>query len=79
MILNLDRAAGAFVSEGKAVEIALRHLGLRDPTKLEISRLQPRLQVKFRRFLKGLKVKLPGIIRDPNHQRYVRVATRLES
>lgn len=67
--MNFDRAAGAFKSPGNPVQVMLQVMGKLDPRDLELSRLRPPRNVsKFKRFLKKLVVRLPGIHRDPNQR-----------
>lgn len=65
MIMNFDRAAGAFKMSGASVEVLKLYLGRRDARDLELARMPPRFQVKTKRFLKNMTVALK-FSRDPN-------------
>ena len=65
MVMNIDRASGAFKQSGRAVDVLLTYMQRRDPRDLELSRMAPKLRVRMKRFLKNLSVKLM-FSRDPN-------------
>ena len=65
MVMNFDRASGAFKQSGRAVDVLLTYMQRRDPRDLELARMAPKLRVRMKRFLKNLSVKLV-FSRDPN-------------
>lgn len=58
MIMNFDRAAGAFKQSGNAIDILLKLIGRNDPRELDLSRMPPREKLKVTRFLKNLTITL---------------------
>lgn len=67
IIMNFDRAAGAFKQPGNALNVLLALLRLRDPSELEMSRLEPKKRVQLRRFLKNAIVRFK-FSRDQNNK-----------
>lgn len=71
MVMNFDRASGAFKQSGRAVDVLLTYMQWRDPRDLEPARMAPKLRVRMKRFLKNLSVKLV-FSRDPNAKYKIR-------
>ena len=57
MIINLDISAGAFISRGNLISVALKFLRLQnDPSMLAVDRLPDRERIRLERFLKGIRI-----------------------